>query len=275
MDLGVAWVLELLEHVSVLRRGSNLLGLLHRALHALGRVRQHQLGTESLEKNPPLHRHGRRHGQHELVPERSSDERQPNPRVPRGGLHQSRLPCRDLPLVLRLRDHVIRDPILDRVARVHALHLHRNRPTASLAHLVQENHGSLPNEFGHVVRDVQPRRRRRAVAHRPRAHPPRAHALALARGRHPRRRHRRRVDALVLGACTDHATRPVRKTFHRVHVHRTKERKWSGKGKGNGMGGGFAFLRCCSCFCFWWLCRQVYERRRSRSSSFFFFVSFF
>mmetsp|Transcript_4154 Transcript_4154/g.10641 ORF Transcript_4154/g.10641 Transcript_4154/m.10641 type:complete len:417 (+) Transcript_4154:161-1411(+) len=157
VDLRVRRVLELLKHVGVLGAAGDGLGLLDGALHALGRVSQDEVGAKGLEEDAALHGHGRGHGEDELVPERGRDEGEADARVPARGLHQRRLAGGDLPLTLRLVDHVEGDAVLDGVARVHGLELGRDGAAAALADLVEEDQRGLADELGDVVRDVKAR----------------------------------------------------------------------------------------------------------------------
>ena len=90
-DLGVSRVLELLQHVSVLRAVLDLLGLGNRSLHSLSGVSEHQLRTEGTQKHSSLQRHGRRHGEDELVTPGGGDEGQANARVATSGLNKHAL----------------------------------------------------------------------------------------------------------------------------------------------------------------------------------------
>ena len=78
-----------------------------RALHASCGVCENQLGPEALEQDAALERHGGRHRQDELVPERCGDEGQTDARVAAGGLDEHGLAGRDLADRLGVLDHGI------------------------------------------------------------------------------------------------------------------------------------------------------------------------
>jgi transcriptional regulator len=64
----------------------DLLGPLHGAAHALGGFGQDELGAEGAQKRTPFPRHGRRHGQDDLVAARGAHPGQSDAGVAGGGL---------------------------------------------------------------------------------------------------------------------------------------------------------------------------------------------
>ena len=90
-DLGVSRVLELLQHVGVLRVVPDLLRLGDRSLHSLSGVSEHQLCAEGTQKHSSLQRHGCWHGEDELVTSGGSDEGQADTRVAAGRLNKHAL----------------------------------------------------------------------------------------------------------------------------------------------------------------------------------------
>lgn len=120
-------------------------------LHAFGRVGEDQVGAESLEEDAALEGHGGGHGEGEFVPLRGGDESQTDPSVAACGLHERRLPRRDLTLLLRGGNHRESDAVLDRAAGLHDLELRCNLRDAPLRHLVEVHHGGASHELGDVV----------------------------------------------------------------------------------------------------------------------------
>ena len=112
MDLGIGRVLELLRDHRVLHLGEQFLGPGDRALHALGAFGENQFGTEQLEHLAPLHRHGLRHGEDQLVALRGGSERQRYAGISRCRLDQRRLAGGDAALRFHRLDHRDADPVL-------------------------------------------------------------------------------------------------------------------------------------------------------------------
>ncbi|MNN30090.1 hypothetical protein D3C81_1437270 [compost metagenome] len=110
--LELAW-LEVLGWVGV----DDFVGLLDRALHALGRLGQHQLGAQRLEHLASLQAHRGRHGQHQLVTTRRGDKSQADAGVA-GGRFDDGHARLELAAALGVPDHVRADPAFDRVAWV-------------------------------------------------------------------------------------------------------------------------------------------------------------
>ena len=107
----VGRVLELLQHQRAGRRGRDLLGLGDRALHARGRVGQHERRAERLEQHAALDRHRGGHREHELVALGGRDERERDARVARGGLDERGAPRRAEPGGLGGLDHRAADAV--------------------------------------------------------------------------------------------------------------------------------------------------------------------
>jgi hypothetical protein len=63
-------------------------------LHALGGVREDELGAEGAQQDAPLHRHAGRHGKDQLIALGRRDERQPDAGVTAGRLNQGGLRMR-------------------------------------------------------------------------------------------------------------------------------------------------------------------------------------
>jgi hypothetical protein len=138
VGLRVGGVLELLRHEGVLLRRDDLQGLADRALHAVGRRGEHQFGPQGLEHLPPLQAHGLRHGQQQPIAPRRGHERQRDPRVPAGGLHNEGL-GEKLAVPFGRVDHRHADAVLHGGQGVVALQLdqHRRSATRQLANADQ------------------------------------------------------------------------------------------------------------------------------------------
>ena len=104
----------------------DLLGLLDRTPHALGRRREDQLRPKGLEHLAPLQAHGFRHGQEQPVAPGCCHKGQGDARVAAGGLDDERLRA-DLAGPLGRLDHRQADAVLDGGQRVVALHLGQDR----------------------------------------------------------------------------------------------------------------------------------------------------
>ncbi|MNF92087.1 hypothetical protein D3C84_747210 [compost metagenome] len=138
MNGRVGRVLELLQQQELLGIFSRqLVGLLDRPLHALGRLGEHQLGTEGLEHLAPLQAHGGRHGEDQLVAAGGGDEGEADAGVAGGGLHQGH--ARLEPAGgFRVPDHAGADAALHGIGGVAAFDLgengHASRPQVVDAH---------------------------------------------------------------------------------------------------------------------------------------------
>ncbi len=84
--LRIRRVVELAGDPRVRRRVGDLLRGVDRALHALGLVGEHELGTECLEQLAPLDRHRLGHRENDLVAARRADQRERDTGVAAGGL---------------------------------------------------------------------------------------------------------------------------------------------------------------------------------------------
>ena len=82
----VGRVVELAGDPRVRRRVGDLLRGVDRALHALGLVGEHELGTERLEQLAPLDRHRLGHRENDLVASRRADQRERDAGVAARGL---------------------------------------------------------------------------------------------------------------------------------------------------------------------------------------------
>ena len=91
VDGGVGGVLKLLEDVRVGGGGRDLLGLHDGSLHALGGVRQDEVGAEGAQQDAALEGHGGRHGEDELVALGGGHEGEGDAGVSARGLHEGRL----------------------------------------------------------------------------------------------------------------------------------------------------------------------------------------
>ncbi|MNT28115.1 hypothetical protein D3C72_1637780 [compost metagenome] len=118
MDGRVGRVFELARQ-EVLGRvgGDDFVGFLDGALHALGRVGQHQLGTQRLQHLAALQAHGGGHGQHQLVATGGGDEGQTDAGVARGRFDDGHARL-ELAAAFGVPDHVRADAAFDRIARV-------------------------------------------------------------------------------------------------------------------------------------------------------------
>lgn len=82
MNLGVSWVLKLLQHVPLSIQTSNdLMGLGNGTCHGLFLGRQDNLSSKGHEHHTTLHTHGLWHGQDALVTTLTSNERESNTSV--------------------------------------------------------------------------------------------------------------------------------------------------------------------------------------------------
>mmetsp|Transcript_6500 Transcript_6500/g.12886 ORF Transcript_6500/g.12886 Transcript_6500/m.12886 type:complete len:215 (-) Transcript_6500:1255-1899(-) len=150
MNGWVGWVFKLLQNVRVWNGISNLFRFTNSPIHPLGRICQHNFCSKGSEQYSPLHRHTRRHGQDQLVPLGSCNKGQCNACIPRGWLHQRRLPWRDETLFFRVLNHGIPDTILDRVAWTHGLHFGSNCGHIPFGDSVQVHHGGVSDQIRYL-----------------------------------------------------------------------------------------------------------------------------
>ena len=157
VNLRVVGVVELLQQLPLVAKpGDDLLRLLDGTAHPLGGGRQHELGAERLQHHAPLHRHRLGHRQDKLVALRRCDHRERDPRVARRGLDERRLARLDLSLLLSLGDHRVANPVLDRVARLHGLHLQQDRRVEPIARPPELEQRRVPAAVGGSVGERRP-----------------------------------------------------------------------------------------------------------------------
>ncbi|MCY1426513.1 hypothetical protein D9M71_423350 [compost metagenome] len=126
VDGRVGRVVELLRHEVFGRiAGDDFLGPGDRALHALGRLGEHQFGAEGLEHLAPLQAHGCGHGEDQLVATRRGDEGQADAGIARGRLDNGHARLEPA-AAFRVPDHVRADPAFDRITRVTPFGLGQN-----------------------------------------------------------------------------------------------------------------------------------------------------
>ena len=162
--LGIGGVDKLTGNDAVRRLRGQLFRLFDRTGHALGALRQHQLGAVGLHQHPPLDRHGLRHDDDDPIALCRGDGGKADARVAAGRLDDGRAGL-ELPARLRVGDHRFGDAVLGAAAGIKGFQLsqHSGPQRVCLLNVCQLQQRSFADQFfgglidsAHVLRFLSP-----------------------------------------------------------------------------------------------------------------------